>query len=300
MANRRNYGTARFRQSSVVSPPTSPRYFWDLLVAYANTDLRTPSSWQEWEKAVWQSAVPSSSYKSPFERIAHLLLSSDIVYGLPYIDAKADLKEWREHPFSEDREDKILATAAKELRKHHRIFRNVLKWICARKVPCDIRTMKGSAKSAARGKPTQWGRYPTISAADERFVAYLERHGVLSSTRRLFLISGRLVSYPKRWASAIDPFCAFLVEQCAGRTHRDIPVRVCARPMCRRFFVFTRNTGKFCKASCRASNYWTRGKRKEYMREYRLKKLPPGVRRNKAASGTATSRRAGPDGSENR
>ncbi len=284
MRNYRKHGRNEIWHSSVVRSPEEIALFWELLVAYANTDTQVP---HRWNGLSWIELVPQ--HKSPFDLFAHLMLASGLVLGLSQIEAEFDPNE---PGIPEDLTQQIFRTTSEQLKHQHTIFKKVLTWLCSREIATspDIRkfTIREMKKIRPRGTGALiWGRYPTIGEGDERIIAYLEKHSVLSSMRRLYLLTSpqgerRLVALPDRWGNAVDPFCAFLVEQSLGKQSKELPVKVCARRACGRFFLPARNTGKFCSDSCRATDFWTAPKRREYMRTYRLGKLSPGARRKKS------------------
>jgi hypothetical protein len=260
--------------SSVVQ---SVALFWELLVAYANADSQIP---RRWAKLTGIELVPS--HELPFDRIARLLLASGIVVGLPHVDANFDPDELGDPG---DRTDKIFRTTSSQLKRYHEVFKSTLAWLCSpKKVKArDVREIQliRRASSALIA-----GRYPMISEEDEKMVRFLEKHGVFSVKRKLCFLRGfrpdrRLTLYSDRWKQAVDPFCAFLVEQCIGKAFTELPAKLCARRGCGHFFVPAKRTGQFCSDSCRAMNFWTPKKRREYMQRWRLKQLSPGVRRRK-------------------
>jgi hypothetical protein len=269
----------RLRRSSVV-PPSAIDLFWDLLVAYANADPHVP---RRWEKFTWTKLVPA--HNSPFDRIAHFLFASGLVFGFPQIPAEFDPDE---PGIPEDCTDHIFRTTSKQLKHHHEMFKSTLTWICSPSIDWipDIREMSRLWRAKNPDAPAgpvvlTAGRYPMISEEDERIVAYLEKHAVLSVRRQLYLDDRILIVHPDRWKVAIDPFCAFLLEQSLGKPLSELPVKLCARRTCGRFFLPAKNTGKFCSDSCRARNFWTPVKRSEYMREYRQRNFPLGVQKKK-------------------
>jgi hypothetical protein len=261
-------------RSSVVQ---SVALFWELLVAYANAESQVP---RRWAKLRGIELLPS--YESPFDGIARLLLASDIVVGLPHVDADFD-PDGPGDPG--DRTDKIFRAASSQLKRHHKMFKSTLAWLCS---PNKARARAVRDLQRIRNVSTALiaGRYPMISEEDEKIVRYLEKHGVSSVERTLCFLRGfrpdrRLALYSDRWKQAIDPFCAFIVEQCVGRPLTDLPAKLCARRECGRFFVPAKRTRQFCSDSCRAMNFWTPKKRREYMQRWRLKRLSPGVLRRK-------------------
>jgi hypothetical protein len=284
MRNYSKHGRSQIWRSSVVRSVEEIDLFWELLVAYANLDAEVP---KRWKNLSWIELVPA--HKSSFDRLAHLLLASGLVLGLSQIEAEFDPNE---PGIPEDLTQQIFHTTSKQLKHQHAVFKKVLTWLCSPKIATspDIRkfTIRKMKKIHPRGTGALvWGRYPTIDEEDERMVAYLEKHSILSSGRRLYLLTSsqgkrRLVVLPDRWRDAVDPFCAFVLEQSLGKQSKELPVRVCARRVCGRFFLPARNTGKFCSDSCRATDFWTAPKRREYMRMYRLGKLSRGARRKKS------------------
>jgi hypothetical protein len=261
-------------RSSVVQ---SVALFWELLVVYANADSQVPRRWAKLSRI---ELVPLR--EPPFDRIARLLLSSDIVAGLPHVDADFDPAEPGE-PW--DRTDKIFRAMSNQLKRHHEMFKSTLAWLCSPKTvkAPGVREIQRIRKASTA---LIAGRYPMISEEDEKIVRYLEKHGVFSVKRKLcflrvFRPDRRLALYSDRWKQAIDPFCAFLVEQCVGKGFTELPAKLCARRGCGHFFVPAKRTGQFCSDSCRAMNFWTPKKRREYMQKWRLSKLPSGVRRRK-------------------
>jgi hypothetical protein len=173
------------------------------------------------------------------------------------------------------------------------MFRRALAWLCSPKIGwepsvLEMKKLWRAKNPSGGGGPVVLvpGRFPMISAEDERFVGYLEKHGALSSKPHLYLLrpfqaDGRLVLYADRWKDAVDPLCIFLLQQCSEKLSTDLPVGLCARPECGRFFLPVRKTRKFCSNSCRARNHGTPESRREYMKRwYALQRLP-GQRRRK-------------------
>jgi hypothetical protein len=285
----RNNAKSVIRQSSVVPSPDWIDLVWGLLIAYANADVRVPPGWaKSYLTAEVVACIPS--YECPFERIAHLLLSSG-VFGDAAIppDFNKDRPELLallrakrstvpDCYTKEMRGWHIFKKTSKNLEDQHRIFKDTLKWLCSPKSRCtNVREVE---KHLRKFGQAFWDRYPE-GTTDRRFLRYLATHGVLEFERRPRVL-GRRVFLLARWKHPIDPFCAFLLEQCVGKLPMELPVRFCARPECGRFFAFFRNTAKFCSASCRARSHGTPEKRREYMRRWRLKKAPsPGVQRRK-------------------
>jgi hypothetical protein len=268
-----------YRSSVVQSVPL----FWELLVAYANADAQVPRRWAKLSRI---ELVPLN--ETPFDRIARLLLSSDIVAGLPHVDADFNPNELGDPG---DRTHKIFRTTSSQLNLHHELFKSMLAWLCSpKKIKArDVREFQRKRKASAA---LIAGRYSMISEEDEKTVRYLEKHGVFSVKRKLYFLRGfrpdrRLIVYSDRWRHAVDPFCAFLVEQCEGSALSALPIKICTRSECGRFFIPAKKTRKFCSDNCRARNFWNPQKRRAYMQKWRLKQLPPGVRRrkNKGTSG---------------
>jgi hypothetical protein len=171
----------------------------------------------------------------------------------------------------------VFRKTSKDLMLQHRVFKEMLAWLCSRKdQTTDEREVQKHLRKFGR---VLWHRFPD-GPADRRFLGYLKTHGVSEFKRHPHVLSGR-VCLLSQWKHPIDPFCAFLLEQCAGKLPTELPVRLCARRECRRFFTFFRNTGKFCSSSCRARSHGTPETRRKYMREWRAKKLSPGVQRRK-------------------
>lgn len=268
----RNYANDQTQTLSVLWSHRRVGLFWDLLVAYANQDLSTPQSWIR-----AGLPEPTPAYRSAFDKTAHLLLASRLIPGLSYVEPDYDPYEGM---FEEDRSGKILRTASRQLRQGSKMFKDALTWICLQGKPRPLRFMRAS--DASKFPLAVLGRYPTISAEDERFVEYLEKRGVYASKRKLRLMNDRLLLCLDRPRNVVDLFCAFIVEQCAGNASKELPLRHCANIECGRFFLVARKTGKFCSDNCRAKSYWTREKRRKYMRKWRLAKLSPGIRRKKA------------------
>lgn len=273
------------KHHSVVLPSAAIDLFWDLLVAYANIDSDLPS---RWKRLAWTNLVPT--HKSAFDRVTHLLLASGFVFGLLQINAEFDPNA---PGIPEDLTDQIFRKTSKQLKQHHAIFKSVLAWMCSPssgRVP-DVREMRRLWRernpSVAGPMVLIPGRYPMISEEDQRFVSFLEKHAALSIKSRLYLLDSSqterelVLRAHGGWKNAVDPFCAFLLEQSLGKPFRELPVKLCTRPMCGRFFLPGKNTGKFCTGSCRARNFWTPKKRSDYMRIYRLRNLSPGARRKK-------------------
>jgi hypothetical protein len=263
-----------FPRSSVVQ---SVDLFWELLVAYVNADKQVPP---RWANLSWTKLVPI--YESPFDRITHLLLASGIVYGLLRIEADFNPREPRDPG---DRSDHIFRATSNQLKRHHGMLKRTLGWLCSpkRRRSIDLREIEPLRRKSKALVP---GRYPMINEEDETIISYLEEHGLSSAVGRLYLLDSfqggrRLFFQRNRWKQAIDPFCAFLLEGCLGKRFNELPAKLCARRKCGRFFVPIKKTGEFCSDSCRARNFWTPKKRRDYMREWRLKRLPPGVRRRK-------------------
>jgi hypothetical protein len=240
--------------------------FWELLVAYANSDSQVP---RRWAKLGGIEALPA--HTSSFDRVTHLLLASELISGLPSIGADVNPYESGDPA---DRTDDIFHGVSNQLRRHHEMFNKTLSWLCSpkiRKVP--------AGRIGALTTP----RYLTMNEEDEPFIRYLETHGVRSVKRRVRVVGfskkdRRMVLYVEWWRNPIDPFCVFLLEQCVGRPSGELRVKLCARRSCGRFFLPVRNTAKFCSDSCRATKFWTPKKRRKYMREWRLKRLSPGTR----------------------
>jgi|HubBroStandDraft_1064217.scaffolds.fasta_scaffold04769_13 hypothetical protein len=264
-------------RSSVVQ---SVALFWELLVAYANADSQFP---RRWAKLGGVELVPS--HESTFDRIARLLLASGIVVGLPRVDPDFDPDEPGDPG---DRTDKIFRTTSNQLKRQHEMFKSTLAWLCSPK-KVNARGVREIQRIREASMALIAGRCPMISEEDEKIVCYLEKHGVSSAKRRVAFFRGfhsdrRLFLNSDRWIQAVDPFCAFLVEQCVGMPLKDLPAKLCARRECGRFFVPAKRTRRFCSDNCRAMNFWTPKKRREYMQKWRLGKLPPGVRRRKGSS----------------
>jgi hypothetical protein len=278
----------QFWHSSVVTSPEWVPLIWELLIAYANADRKVPSGWNRSEWTL-ETAKCAPAYQSPFDRTAHMMLASGAwAFCEPVIapDFDPNRPELLEHlrargtRLHDPHDEEVYAShvfrrTSKELKDEHRDFRRTLKWLCSLKA-------HGSDRREVERHLRKFGivledRLPT-AAKDRPFLRYLETHGVLDFKRRPRVGGGALFILA-RWKHAIDPFCAFLLEQCAGKTTRELPIRICARPECDQFFMFARNTAEFCSDSCRTRSFWTPKKRREYMRNYR--KIPIVIRRRK-------------------
>lgn len=268
----RNHANDQVHTLSVFWSRKRVGLFWALLVAYVNKDLYAPQSWIR-----AGLPEPTPAYKSAFDEIAHLLLASRLIPGLACIEPDYDPYEGM---FEEDRSGEILRTASRQLRQDSKMFKDTLVWICSQEKPRPLRFMRAS--DALKCPRAVEGRYPTITAEDEQFVDYLEKRGVRAFKWSLRWMDGRLLLCPDRPRNLVDLFCAFMVEQCAGKLPKELPVRRCASVGCGRFFLVARRSGKFCSDNCRVKSYWTREKRRKYMRKWRLAQLSPDVRRKKA------------------
>jgi hypothetical protein len=219
--------------------------FWDLLAAYANADIEIPVRLIEQNQ--WLDKVPC--HKSPFDRLAHLLLCSGLVDGLLHISVDFDPAQM---VIEDDRTAEIFRATSAQLNQHYKEFREVLLWLCSGRVGRKpfLRTTEVRGSNGLR---------TLTSPKEEQYLNFLESHGL--PQMRLYVRSAlqkskrRFVLYPSRWQDAVDPFCAFLIQQCASKTFANLPVKLCRKRKCGRFFVQLRSTGKFCSTLCKAQNH---------------------------------------------
>jgi hypothetical protein len=87
-----------------------------------------------------------------------------------------------------------------------------------------------------------------------------------------------LTEWPDACESVVSPVCKFILEQIerhdiGGEALRDvIPIGLCERSGCGRFFVIERTGRRFCSSKCRAGAYQeklTKEQRAARMRKYR-------------------------------
>jgi len=188
------------------------------------------------------------------------------------------------------REERIIMRTSEELRRHHTRFRACLKWLCVPKDPRPTIARSALDRLIKSGR-LELGRHPLISKRDEMFVRYLETHGFKHVRLRARLDElGRLTVRPV-CSHTIDLLLAFVISECAEKESSELPVRLCRRVGCGQFFLPVRSTRQFCSDTCRVRAYWTPEKWRLYMRERRLKILPPGVRQRKLSQMARQDRR---------
>jgi len=161
-----------------------------------------------------------------------------------------------------------------ELRSCQRRFRQAVDWLCGLKE--DKRGPEGEFRARSKAGKLEWGRYPEIDRRSERFVAYFENHGLKHFKLRASLQHGELVLFP-RIRHLVDPFCAFLLNECAERKREEMPVKLCST--CGKLFsVFNlrskaRARKEHCSLKCQQAGWWTSEKRADDIFVKRLCRL---------------------------
>jgi len=213
-----------------------PERVWEIIASYANRDKDWPGKWQ---RAPWFATFPK--FDSAFERTAFVLLGF----------ASAPRRECR--------------IAARDLEREHRDFTKMLVWLCTVK--------PGRAQPNAKKKLS--GEPPLRSDVPQSIFRFIKKRAVDEFRERLTSPGGGYLPLRSGCDNAIGLLCRFVVEQAGEKMPGEIPLRICRRIGCGRFFVAHRGSAAFCSASCRAQHFWTRDKKKEYMRAYRgvIKKL---------------------------
>jgi len=136
--------------------------------------------------------------------------------------------------------------AVRDLERGHRDFRGMLAWLCT---PKPGRAMR--------------------SDVPHGIFRFLKKRAVDESSQRLGSPGGGYLPLRSGCDNAVGLLCRFVVEQAGEKMPGEIPLRICRRTGCGRFFVAHRGSAAFCSASCRAQNFWTRDKKASYMRGYR-------------------------------
>lgn len=174
-----------------------------------------------------------------------------------------------------DAEAKQIQKDVKELRAHHRKFKEAVTWLCGPKHAAHGLPQKRLLKLHRAGK-VEWGRYPDIDSHNEDFVEYFERHGLRDFKLRASLQEGELLLFP-RLQHIVDIFCAFLINECAGKKPDDMPVKICLS--CGKLFsVFklkgkTRARKRHCSLNCQQAGWWTKEKRADDVYVKRLSEV---------------------------
>jgi len=258
---KRTYAKARKHILGVLPPVeigVERAWLWKMIITYCN---RTKASWED-------DALDMQAY----------LLEDQLLRNI----------ENPKHLSSQ--EERSIMRTSEELRRHHARFRACLKWLCTPKGPRPT-IPPSTVRQLIESGRLEFGRHPFIGKRDEMHVRYLEEHGLRHMRFRAHLDElGRLAVRPV-CLHTIDLLLAFVISECAGKEEAQLPVKVCRRAACGQFFLPRRSTKEFCSDQCRVRAYWTPEKWRLYMKERRLKKLPPGVRRRKLSQMASQDRR---------
>lgn len=151
----------------------------------------------------------------------------------------------------------------KQLRAHHRKFKEAVTWLCGPKQAEHGLPQKQLLELFRAGK-IEWGRYPDIDSHNEDFVEYFERHGLRDFKLGVSLQEGKLLLF-HRLRHIVDIFCAFLINECAGKKPDEMPVKICLS--CGNLFSVFKLKGKararkrHCSLNCQQAGWWTKEKR---------------------------------------
>src|ERR1700676_3405595 len=69
------------------------------------------------------------------------------------------------------------------------------------------------------------------------------------------------------------PICKFIFEKIDPPPAEGLPIRICRRPKCGKFYVRERNPKQFCSASCRAQVHQSKSQRLAHKYVCRLEKI---------------------------
>jgi hypothetical protein len=104
-----------------------------------------------------------------------------------------------------------------------------------------------------------------------------------------------IVYFTKRveYDSIMAPICKFIFEEIDPPPAEGLPIRICRRPKCRKFYVRERSPKQFCSASCRAQVHQSKSQRLAHKYVSRLEKIDdPDLLRNKFRSPALQTRLA--------
>ena len=171
------------------------------------------------------------------------------------------LFHWDEEELN-DEETQDVRSAAKELRRHERKFREAVTWLCSSK---DLAKQIQEHWLRTKGEPRNlvFGRYPTIDQRSESSLKYLEDHGIKHLKPRIFLFGAGIHIVPD-YFHLVDIFCAFLINECTHKSPSAMPIKVCSR--CKKLFSAAAFDGEarrrkmYCSTECQQSGHWTKGK----------------------------------------
>lgn len=138
--------------------------------------------------------------------------------------------------------------AVADLEREREDFVRMLRWLCA-----EVRSGKPSVR-------------PDVPKA---IFGFLRTHAVNEFRQKLTTPGGGYLPLRSGCDNAIGLLCRFVIERAGEKSPGEIPLRICRRNGCGRFFVARRDSAAFCSASCRAQNFWTAEKKADYMRQYR-------------------------------
>ena len=162
-----------------------------------------------------------------------------------------------------DKEMQVVNRETKRLRRAHRKFHAAVTWLCSAKNPDQVVFSRDITK--------RWVRRPEVDRETEGFVRYFEDHGLNHFRFQISLQYGCLLLFPS-CRDSIDPFCAFLLQECEGKRAEEMPVKLC--PRCKRLF-FAQGAKKFCSSTCHDKAYWTRERGADYAYVGRFENYSP-------------------------
>lgn len=224
--------------------------FSEIIVAYYNgeaitSDINKPVT----QRILRKCGIDWTLFKD-FERMAVLLLQMTDRFRLTDHDPS-------------DEESRKIRRAAQELQGSLRMFRAAMKWLCS---PKEMKRAVSSQKLRKWPGTLEAGRYPLIDRENEQFVKYFEDHGLKHLRIRAFLegvpATPLCLCVLPRYHHFIDLFCAFLVNECAGKAPSEMPFKVCRQ--CEKLFSPQRLEAEFCSDDCRRKNFWTPERHRDY------------------------------------
>lgn len=162
-----------------------------------------------------------------------------------------------------DKEIQVVNRETKRLRRAHRKFHAAVTWLCSAKNPDQVVFSRDITES--------WVRRPEVDRETEGFVRYFEDHGLNHFQFQISLQYGCLLLFPS-CRDSIDPFCAFLLQECEGKRPEEMPVKLC--PRCKRLF-FAQGAKKFCSSTCHDKAFWTPQRKADYAYVNRLGDYSP-------------------------
>lgn len=230
--------------------------FSELLVAYYNDEeVGRKLDNSVTQRMLHDYGIQCMLFKDS-ERMAFLLLQMTERFRLTDDDAS-------------DEELRRIQKNAQELRTSRQRFQAAVKWLVSSpKETKPAAATKELRRLYASGK-IEVGRFPLIDKKSEGFVKYFEDHG-LKHLRIRATLQDCLYLLP-RYHHLVDLFCAFLLNECAGKALSEMPFKVCGQ--CERLFSPQRLEAEYCSDKCRREKFWTPERHRDYTYVSRLEEF---------------------------